>query len=258
MNVLIIEDEKPAADKLILFLQRYDPNIKVLDVIQTVQGTIDYFEGNNVMPDLLFMDISLHDGLCFDIFKEVSITKPVIFVTAFNQYALEAFKVNSVAYLVKPLSYDSFYNSMKKLDSLKENLPKNIEKLELEQLRTIYASINQEYKQRFMVKIGEHLRSVQAENIVLFYAEGRTVTMLTNSLNKYIVDYKMEELETMLNPEMFFRLSRTYHVNINFIKDTLIYSNSRLKITLSIPFESEIIVSREKVKLFKKWFDGAS
>jgi DNA-binding LytR/AlgR family response regulator len=145
---------------------------------------------------------------------------------------------------------------MEKLKSLKENLPKNEESIHLEQLSSIFSSINQSYKSRFMVKVGEHLRTVQTESIVLFFAEGRNVTLIANNSKRYIVDYKMEELENMLNPKQFFRLSRSFIVNINSIADTLIYSNSRLKVTLSIPFEDEIIVSREKVKQFKDWFDG--
>ncbi len=253
MKVLIIEDEKPASEKITGFLKLYDPDIEILEIIESVNRSVEWFKSSNTLPDLIFMDVQLTDGLCFEIFKQVNIKKPIIFTTAFNQYALEAFKQNSIDYLLKPISYEQFAQSLKKLDSLKENLPKTND---LEHLRNIFSNMNQNYKPRFMVKVGEHLRSVQTENIVLFYAEGRNVTLITNNSKRYIVDYKMEELENMLNPEHFFRLGRSFIVNINFIADTLVYSNSRLKVTLSIPFEEEIIVSREKVKQFKDWFDG--
>ncbi len=253
MKVLIIEDEKPASEKIVGFLKLYDPSIEILEILESVSKSVEWFRTSTALPDLIFSDVQLTDGLCFEIFNQVNIKKPVIFTTAFNQYALEAFKQNSVDYLLKPFTYAQFSQSMKKLDSLKENLPKSND---LEHLRNIFSNMNQNYKPRFMVKVGEHLRSVQTENIVLFFSEGRNVTLITNNSKRYIVDYKMEELENMLNPEHFFRLGRSYIVNINFIADTLVYSNSRLKVTLSIPFEEEIIVSREKVKQFKDWFDG--
>jgi len=253
MKVLIIEDEKPASEKIVGFLKVYDPAIEILEILESVSKSVEWFRTSAVLPDLIFSDVQLTDGLCFEIFNQVNIKKPIIFTTAFNQYALEAFKQNSVDYLLKPFTYEQFAQSMKKLDSLKENLPKSND---LEHLRNIFSNMNQNYKPRFMVKVGEHLRSVQTENIVLFFSEGRNVTLITNHSKRYIVDYKMEELENMLNPEHFFRLGRSFIVNINFIADTLVYSNSRLKVTLSIPFEEEIIVSREKVKQFKDWFDG--
>lgn len=253
MKALIIEDEKPASDKIVRFLKKYDAAIEILDVIESVYLSVKWFNTSVILPDIIFMDIQLTDGLCFDIFEQVSVKRPIIFTTAFNQYALEAFKQNSIDYLLKPITYEQFSQSLKKLNAFHENLPKNNE---LEQLRSIFTNQAQNFKQRFIVKVGDHLRSIQTENIVLFFSEGRNVTLIDNKSKRYIVDYKMEELENMLNPEIFFRLSRSYIANINFIADTLMYSSSRLRITLSIPFEDEIIVSREKVKQFKDWFDG--
>jgi two-component system, LytTR family, response regulator len=256
MKVLIIEDEKPASDKIVSFLQMYDSNIEVMAIIESVCKAVEWFRETSTLPDVIFMDVQLTDGLCFEIFEQVSIKKPIIFTTAFNQYAIKAFKQNSIDYLLKPIDYQQFYQSLKKLTTLRDNLPGNSEFDQLEQYRTLFSNIGQSYKPRFMVKVGEHLRTVQTENIVLFFAEGRNVTLIDNKSKRYVVDYKMEELENMLNPKHFFRLSRSFIVNINFIADTLIYSNSRLKVALTNPFEEEIIVSREKVKLFKEWFDG--
>ena len=256
IKVLIIEDEKPASDKIVDYLKTYNPDILVLDVIESVNKAVSWFRTSPLLPDCIFMDIQLTDGLCFEIFDHVSIKKPIIFTTAFNQYALAAFKQNSIDYLLKPFSYEDFKQSMRKLESFGENLPKIDEKARFESLHTLFSSMNQNYKSRFMVKVGEHIRSVQTEQIALFFSEGRNVTLITGLGKNYIIDYKMEELENILNPEHFFRVSRSFILNINFIADTLIYSNSRLRVTLTIPFEEEIIVSREKVKQFKEWFDG--
>jgi len=256
VKILIIEDEKPASEKIVSFLKKYNRDIEILEIIESVRKTVEWFNNSKVLPDVIFMDVQLTDGLCFDIFKQVSIKKPIIFTTAFNQYAIDAFKQSSIDYLLKPITYDQFFQSMEKLHSLKKNLPDIAESGQLEQLQNIFSSLNQIYKPRFMVKVGEHLRSVPTVSIVLFFAEGRDVTMITDASKRYIVDYKIEELENMLNPEHFFRIGRSFIVNINYIVDTLIYSNSRLKINLTIPFEEEIIVSREKVKQFKDWFDG--
>jgi two-component system, LytTR family, response regulator len=256
MKALIIEDEKPASDKIVSFLQMYDEKIEVSGILESVAKSVEWFRTTDVLPDIIFMDVQLSDGICFDIFDQVTIKKPIIFTTAFNQYAVEAFKQNSIGYLLKPFNYQQFYQTLKKLESLGENLPKNFEKEQLEKLQSLFSNLNQNFKTRFMVKVGEHLRSVQTENIALFSSEGRDVTLITSQGKRYIVDYKMEELENILNPEQFFRLGRSFIVNINFIADTLVYSNSRLKVTLTIPFEEEIIVSREKVRQFKEWFDG--
>jgi len=256
MKILIIEDEKPASEKIIGFLKKYDQAAEVIAILESVNKTVEWFNNSSVLPDIIFMDVKLTDGLCFDIFKQVSIKKPIIFTTAFNQYAIDAFKHNSIDYLLKPITYQHFFQSMEKLQSLRKNLPDIAESAKLEHLRNVFSSPNQIYKPRFMVKVGEHLRSVPTESIVIFYSEGRDVTLITNTSKRYIVDYKMEALENMLNPEHFFRVGRSFIVNINYIIDTLIYSNSRLKVSLNIPFEEEIIVSREKVKQFKDWFDG--
>lgn len=256
MKVLIIEDEQPAANKLKNFINRYDSDIQILDVLVSVQDSINWFQNNEIFPDLFFMDIQLTDGLSFDILKTIEINKPIIFTTAYNQYAIEAFQLNSIAYLLKPFTYDHFFTSMKKIDSLKENLPKTNELIQLEQLRNLFSDMQPNYKNRFMVKVGEHIRSITTEQIALFYADGRIVYLLTNNNKRYIIDYKMEDLEQILNPQDFFRANRTYIIHINHIKESIIYSSSRLKIIPKLNFEQDIIISRDKVNLFKDWFGG--
>ena len=194
--------------------------------------------------------------LFFQIFQQVDVRKPVIFVTAFNEFALDAFKVNSIAYLLKPITYTDLVNSLKKMDALREQLGSNGE--QSRRIEQAFASVRtKEYKNRFMVKIGDHIRSFTTDQINLLYAEGRDVYIVTAPGRRFIIDYTLEALDEILDPVLFFRVNRTFIVNINAIKDVLVYSNSRLKISLLQEFDKEIIVSREKVGDFKEWFDGA-
>jgi two-component system LytT family response regulator len=255
MKVIIVEDEVPAAEKLERYLQKYDSTIQVLGRFDSVTATVQWLNSNQDSIDLIFMDIQLIDGLSFQIFQQVQVRKPVIFTTAFNEYALDAFKVNSIDYLLKPITFTDLSASLKKLESLRQQF--NFNKDQQEHVQQVFASIkSREYKNRFMVKLGEHIRSITADQITLFFADGRDVYLVTNQNRKFIIDYTLEGLEEILNPAVFYRLNRTFILNINSIKDVLVYSNSRLKITLNQDFDKEIIVSREKVGEFKEWFDG--
>jgi DNA-binding LytR/AlgR family response regulator len=255
MKVLIIEDEQPAAEKLERYLMKYDPSTIVLEKISSVKDSVDWLQQHEREVDLIFMDIQLIDGLSFQIFQQVQIRKPVIFTTAFNEFALDAFKVNSIDYLLKPITFTDLSASLKKLESLREQLQVTTPLQERIQ-KAVTTFRDKEYKTRFMVKLGEHIRSITTEQIGLFYADGRDVYLVTTQNRKFIIDYTLESLEDILDPQVFFRLNRTFILNINAIKDVLVYSNSRLKITLQQEFDKEIIVSREKVGDFKEWFDG--
>jgi two-component system LytT family response regulator len=256
MKVLIIEDEIPAAEKLERYLAKYDTSIQVLTRLTSVKDAVSWLQENQDQVDLIFMDIQLIDGLSFQIFQQVPIQKPVIFITAFNEFALDAFKVNSIDYLLKPITFTDLSNSLKKLENLREQLHWNKEKTD--RLQEAFATPKtKDYKTRFMVKLGDHIRSITADQICLFYAEGRDVYLVTNQNRKFIIDYTLETLEDLLDPKNFFRINRTYILNINSIKDVIVYSNSRLKIMVTQEFDKEIIVSREKVSVFKEWFDGS-
>jgi two-component system, LytTR family, response regulator len=258
MKVLIIEDEKPAAEKLELLLKKYDPSIKVIDKIQSVENSVAYLKENEEFLDLIFMDIQLTDGISFDIFKNFSVTKPIIFITAYNDYAIEAFQVNSIDYLLKPITFDGLSKSLKKIESLRENLPGETNlPTGINDIAKLLSNIQKNYKSRFMVKIGEHIKSVASNDINVFYADGRTVFIQTKENKKYIVDYKMEELVDLLDPQVFFRINRSVIVNFEAITDVVVYSNSRLKIRMPFEIDKEIIVSREKVNEFKQWFSGS-
>jgi len=256
MKILIIEDEKPAIEKLELMLGKYDPEIEITGKCTSVEDSVKWIRNSKNHADLLFVDIQLTDGLCFEIFKRTEVNIPVIFITAHNEYAIQAFKVNSIDYLLKPLNYDDLYRSLEKIKLLRENLPANKERIKYDELSKVLLQMNKSYKTRFLVKTGDHIRSVKAKNIELFYAEGRTVYIITQKQNKYIIDFILEELETNLDPDMFFRANRSFIININAISDVVVYSNSRLKIELHMDFEKEIIVSREKVAQLKTWFEG--
>lgn len=255
MDVLIIEDEVPAAEKLERYLNRYDDSIRVLGKLTSVQESVAWLKKNQEQVELIFMDIQLTDGKSFDIFKEVAITRPIIFITAYDDYAIDAFKVNSIDYLLKPITFDDLNQAMEKLASLRKNLggvTKNYSDIN-QALQTLSQKT---YKTRFMVKLGEHIKSVTTDDIDFFYAEGRTVYLYTTQNRKFIIDYKLEELEELLDPVQFFRVNRSFIMNINAIEDVVVYSTSRLKITPRLDFDKEIIVSREKVSAFKDWFNG--
>ena len=253
MRVLIIEDETPAAEKLERYLKKYDSTMQIEGPLQSIAESVQWLQSNDQSLDLILSDIQLTDGLSFEIFQQVSIDTPVIFTTAYDEYAVDAFRMNSVGYLLKPVTFLDLSTALKKIDKLRvglsatELIPKVAEDLS-----------TKKYKTRFLVKVGEHINSIKTSEIQLFYADGRTVYLLGEDARKYIVDFRMEDLESVLSPKDFFRANRTFIININSIKDVLVYSNSRLKISLTTPFDKEIIVSREKVATFKSWFDGVS
>lgn len=254
LNVLIVEDETPAAEKLERYLSRYSESIIVKGKAESVEEAVNWLAEQQDSIDLIFMDIQLKDGMSFEIFKEVKINKPVIFITAYNEYALDAFKVNGIDYLLKPITFTDLSNSLKKVESLGTQLRWGDDRTE-----TVLHALNapeRTYKNRFMVKLGDHIKSITADQISLFFADGRDVYLITNQLRKFIIDYTLENLDEILDPKIFNRINRSYIVNISAIQDVVVYSNSRLKITPHVKWEPEIIVSREKVSDFKEWFDG--
>lgn len=259
MNVLIIEDEKPAAEKLERFLKKYDDQVDVLSVISTVEKSIDYLKQQEQKVDLIFLDIQLTDGLSFDIFKSVKVEKPIIFTTAFNEFAIDAFKLNSIDYLLKPLRYEDLEKAMDKIKSMGSNLPSTQTEntgLDLEKLAEMLSGADKKYKNRYLVKIGEHIKSISVEDIYFFYAEGRTVFIITNENRKFIVDNTLEEIDKQLDPRKFYRVNRSFIINFDHITDVVVYSTSRLRVKFPHEFEKEIIVSREKVSDFKAWYGG--
>lgn len=255
MNVIIIEDEKPAVEKLIILLKKYDEGIAVLGKASSVKSGVELIQNHADELDLIFMDIQLTDGLSFEIFESVNIKKPIIFITAFDQYALEAFQSHAIDYLLKPITFEAVKNSLNKLKSLQQSNP---EQDNLNNLNSILSKLQQKnYKERFMVKIGDHIHSILTADILFFYAEGRDAYFINKENKKYLIDHKLESLTELLDPKIYFRANRSHIVNIDAIKDVLVYSNSRLKLSLSVSFDQEVIISREKVAAFKAWYDGS-
>jgi two-component system, LytTR family, response regulator len=255
LKVLIVEDETPAAEKLERYLQRYNPAITIAEKLTTVREAVDWIKIHGTEVDLIFMDIQLHDGQSFQIFKEVEIVKPVIFITAYNEFALDAFKVNGLDYLLKPITFSDLSSSLKKLEKLGSQLQWDSAKNN-QVTKSLAGESLRAYKTRFMVKLGDHIRSITTDQISFFYADGRDVYLITNPLRKFIIDYTLESLEEILDPVQFYRLNRSYIISISAIQDVIVYSNSRLKVTSNLVWDQEIIVSREKVSDFKNWFDG--
>jgi len=252
-KVLIIEDEKPAADWLKQLVQKFDPRISVLAIIDSVSGAVEWLQQNPV-PDLVFMDIQLADGLSFEIFERTKVPCPVIFTTAYEEYAIKAFKVNSVDYLLKPISYNELEAAFQKFGNKVQGLQTNPE-VTIELLNKVKEMLRKQYKTRFVIKVGEHLKSITVEEILFFYSLEKATYLCTADFKTYIVDYSLDRISEMVDEHRFFRINRKYILSNQSISDIIFYSNSRLKIKLKKPGEESIIVSRDKVPAFKDWLD---
>lgn len=249
MKTLIIEDEKPAARLLQRKLEKLQ--IKVDVMLHSVEEAIEWFTKNE-HPDLIFLDIQLSDGLSFDIFEKVDIKSAVIFTTAYDEFALRAFKLNSIDYLLKPIDEDDLEQAVLKF---KERLPQK-EKLQLdfdEIKRMLGNPFEKEFKKRFTVKIGQHLKVISVEEVECFYSENKGTYLHTFDNRNYLVDSTLEILEQELDPKHFYRISRKFIIPMKAIKEIIVFSNSRLKVVLPSYVNDDVIVSREKVTHFKDW-----
>lgn len=248
MKAVIVEDEQPAAQKLLRLLKALEYDIDVVAILPSVEQAVNWLFANP-HPDLIFMDIQLEDGICFEIFEKVSLKTPVIFTTAYNDYALQAFKVNSIDYLLKPLNEDDLRVAIIKY---KEVFARPDYFLRIENLMN---QLQPSTKERFLIKIGEHFKSIQTDDITCFYIKERCNFISTCKGKNYPVDYSLDKIETMIDGRRFFRVNRNFIVNFHFIRDVVAYSSSRLKIVVEGFAEEEIIVSRERVGDFKDWMD---
>jgi len=251
MKVIIIEDEKPAARRLSRLLEGL--NLSVLVMLHSVEEAVIWFQ-NNEHPDLILLDIQLSDGLSFEIFEVVEVKSAIIFTTAYDEYALQAFKLNSIDYLLKPIDEDDLEVAVKKYQALKPN-PQKIA-LDFEDIKKLLVNpVEREYKQRFTTKVGQHLKIINADEVECFYSENKGTYAATTDGRNYLLETTLENLETELAPKIFFRVSRKFYININHINDIVSYTNSRLQIKLNRFSEQEIIVSRERVRDFKLWLE---
>jgi len=251
MNVIIIEDEKPSARRLQRLLKSFD--IEAETMLHSVEEAIIWFQ-NNEHPDLIFLDIQLSDGLSFEIFDAIDITSAIIFTTAYDEYALQAFKLNSIDYLLKPIDDEALEIAVSKF---KRRLPeKQTVTLDFNEIKKLLINpIEREYKKRFSIKIGQHLKLVNIEDIECFYSKNKGTYLFTKKGRNYLLDMTLDGLEKELAPEQFFRINRKFYVNIQAIKEMVSYTNSRLQIKLNTYNEEEVIVARERVKDFKNWLE---
>lgn len=249
MTTIIIEDEKPAARLLQRKLEKL--NIEVGVMLHSVEEAVEWFSKNE-HPDLIFLDIQLSDGLSFEIFEKVEIKSAIIFTTAYDEFALRAFKLNSIDYLLKPIDEEDLAIAVSKF---KDRLPKQ-EKLQLDfdEIKKMLANpFEKEFKKRFTVKIGQHLKVVAVDEIECFYSENKGTYLHTFDNRDYLIESTLEILEQELDSKDFYRISRKFIVPMKAIKEIVVYSNSRLKVILPSYKEDDVIVSREKVAHFKEW-----
>ncbi|MCE1188579.1 MAG: LytTR family DNA-binding domain-containing protein [Ignavibacteria bacterium] len=253
MNIrtVIIEDEKSNANRLIRLLGQLRPDYIVLSVLESIEDTISWVV-NNPPPDVFFMDVQLSDGLCFEIFQKVEIEVPIIFTTAFDEFAINAFKVNSVDYLLKPLDRVDLESALLKFEKLHLSPAQN----QLTELGNFLKSLRGEknsFKNRFLVKHKNAQISISTDETAYFMLKSSLLYLFTFDKRKYLLESYLEDLEKTLNPDQFFRINRQCIVQVNSVKMILEYPGSRLKLLLEPPFEQDVIVSREKVSQFKAW-----
>jgi DNA-binding LytR/AlgR family response regulator len=250
MDVLIIEDEHLAAQKLTRQLKKIDPTIEVSEVLDDVESAVDWLQVNS--PDLILCDIHLGDGNSFSIFQEVEVKTPIIFTTAYDQYAVKAFKLNSIDYLLKPIAQDELTHAIEKFkDSQLSNQLLDFDAI----VDAIKPNESSNYQKRFMVYVGDHIRTVNTGDIAYAYAEGKYVFIVTHENKEYNIDYTLDRLTSCLNPEHFFRVNRQFVVSLDGISDMYAWSKSRVKLVMNPKPTSEVIVSRERTSDFKKWLN---
>ncbi len=252
MRLLIVEDEHLAATRLSQMLQSLHPEATICAVCDSVEQTVEWLK-SNPQPDLAFFDIQLGDGISFEIFEQCEVHFPIIFTTAYDQYAIKAFKVNSVDYLLKPINEDELKAAIAKFKSQQS-----------QDLTAIHQAITKantliqqnHYKSRFLIKVGERLKMLNTDEISFFYSEEKSTFVRSMDGHTYALDQSLEQYEHQLNPSEFYRISRKFIIRINAIVDMINYSNSRLKLKLSgMASSDDIIVSRERVKTFKHWLE---
>jgi DNA-binding LytR/AlgR family response regulator len=249
MNCLIVEDEKLAAERLVGLIKKYDPSIDITEIVQSVKNAVQWLNTHQA-PDLIFMDIQLADGLSFEIYEQTIVKTPVIFTTAYDEYALKAFKVNSIDYLLKPVDLNELKNS---IDKYKENnSPKEIP---VQAFDSIMHSLTKKYKDKFVINVGEHIKVFTTEDIQCFYSMEKNSFLQNNQGRDYAIGYSLDQLEDLLDPSRFFRINRKFIVSSSSILDIISFSNSRLQVKLNSNKSDDLIVSREKVQDFKKWLE---
>jgi len=258
MNVLIIEDESATARRLQKLLNEIDPGIKVLAIHESIVSTVNWLRMHGD-PDLMFMDVNLSDGLSFGVFEEIEVNCPVIFTTAYDQYAIQAFKVNSIDYLLKPIIKENLAESLRKyhkLQHIQGESKTDIAKLDIAKLALALGIKKTDYLKRLVVRYGEVIKAIEIKDVAYFYSDEKLVFMALKEGKTYPVDFTLDHLEMRLDPELFFRINRKFIINYHSIEKMISYSKSRIKITLDPPCALESISSTERSGDFKEWLAG--
>jgi two-component system, LytTR family, response regulator len=250
MRVLIIEDEHFAQNELKRLLKKIDDSIHIVECIDSIEDSVQWLSKNEA-PDLIFLDIQLSDGLSFEIFNQVKIETPIIFTTAYDEYAINAFKLNSIDYLLKPIKEENLKQALEKFKTLK-----NVFKTDDVKIESLLSLLKQdEKKNRFLVKIGDQIKFVDTDDISFFIADNNIVFLYEKSGKRSIVDYTLEQIEKTIDPKQFFRISRKLILKISCIKKISKHLNGRLKLEIEPYIEEEIFVSRSRVSNFLNWID---
>lgn len=251
MRVLIIEDENIAAEKLELMLHEIDPSIQIMAKLGSIKNSAKWLFQNNV--DLIFLDIQLSDGISFSIFEQVMVNTPIIITTAYDQYAIKAFQINSISYLLKPIRRSDLVDALNKYNSLKSAFS-----IDFDSLLAHLQGRDPGYKKRFLIQIGDKIKKVDVSEIAYFFVMEKGIYLRTWQGNSYLVDFYLDKLEEMLNPALFFRINRKYLINIESIVNMIAYSRSRVKLELKPKAEDQFdtIVSIERSSDFKKWLNS--
>ena len=248
MNVIILEDETRAANYLERLIRKVAPEMNVIAKFESVRDAVPFLTSNSDIA-LIFSDVQLADGLSFEIFEKVTVKCPIIFTTAYDHYAIEAFKTNGIDYLLKPIEEERL---KKALDKIKLFSPS----LALEKILAIRDSMHAKtYKARFMVKVGDKIKSIPIQEIIAFYSLEKATYLHTSSNRDYCIDYSIDQLETLVDPGLCFRINRKYIVSIQACTNILAWTNSRLRINIDGIKDDDIIVARERVQDFKDWLD---
>ncbi len=252
MKAIIIEDEDFAALRLENLVHECDPTVQIVTKLQSVKESVKWLQANQ-HPDLIFLDIQLDDDLSFAIFDQVQVQSNIIFTTAFDDYAIRAFKLKSIDYLLKPIDKTDLKSAIEKFKNWNQEKPISINPIEL---RELLKPQSNQYRERFSVSVGEKLRSVEVAEIAYFFSTSGITFMVTHSGKQYSIDLSLDQLTQMLDPKAFFRVNRQYLVKLKGIGNVHVFPKSRLKLELAPPAQDEIFVSLEKVVAFKSWLDG--
>ena len=254
IKALIVEDEELAAERLQKLIKDVDPKIEILSIIDSVESTINWLQ-NNPPPDLLFLDIQLADGRSFEIFEHIKVQSPVIFTTAYDEYAIKAFELNSIDYLLKPIKIEGLKKSIDKYKKIKEYFSESDLQNKVYNLLSSIKNEDKTYKNRFLINKGDTLIPVSTNEIAYFYAEDKVNFIVTFDEKKYFINYSLDTLQEMLDPKLFQRVNRQFILSINSIKKVHNYFNYKLKIEVNPLIDKDIIISRANVVEFKKWMN---